>query len=289
MAAICSVCAEPFTKYMREFTDAPWPSSATRKANAWTMTRWWSAAGSAGWSRRSSSATWATGPGGREGGQRRWQDDPSQQGLPDAGLRELHLHPEDGRDHPPPQHRRPDLRRGGGHPRATATARTTRNPPEAEVHRRGRLHRLPAVRDGLHRGRSRPVQRRHGVAAGGVHRLPPGGAKEGRHRAGRRLALHLQCPAGIKAHGYVLAVRSGEYDKAFDLVLETTPLVGTLGRACYAPCEGSARAASWRASADPPAQALHRRPRYARRRARQSRAPSERQEGRRRGLGPGRA
>jgi heterodisulfide reductase subunit A2 len=46
------------------------------------------------------------------------------------------------------------------------------------------------------------------------------------------------CPAGIKAHGYVSLVRSGEYEKAFSLVLEATPLVGSLGRACYAPCEG---------------------------------------------------
>ncbi len=46
------------------------------------------------------------------------------------------------------------------------------------------------------------------------------------------------CPAGIKAHGYVALIRSGEYEKAFQLVLEATPLVGTLGRACYAPCEG---------------------------------------------------
>ena len=45
------------------------------------------------------------------------------------------------------------------------------------------------------------------------------------------------CPAGIKAHGYVSLVRSGEVEKAFNLVLETTPLVGSLGRACYAPCE----------------------------------------------------
>jgi heterodisulfide reductase subunit A2 len=47
------------------------------------------------------------------------------------------------------------------------------------------------------------------------------------------------CPAGIKAHGYVSLVRSGEYEKAFQLVLETTPLAGSLGRACYAPCEES--------------------------------------------------
>jgi len=45
------------------------------------------------------------------------------------------------------------------------------------------------------------------------------------------------CPAGIEAHGYVSLIRSGEYEKAFQLVLDATPLVGTLGRACYAPCE----------------------------------------------------
>ena len=46
------------------------------------------------------------------------------------------------------------------------------------------------------------------------------------------------CPAGIKAHGYVSLIRRGEYEKAFNLVLEATPLVGSLGRACYAQCEG---------------------------------------------------
>ena len=45
------------------------------------------------------------------------------------------------------------------------------------------------------------------------------------------------CPAGIKAHGYVSLVRGGQYEKAFQLILEATPLVGSLGRACYAPCE----------------------------------------------------
>ncbi len=45
------------------------------------------------------------------------------------------------------------------------------------------------------------------------------------------------CPAGIKAHGYVALIRSGQPEKAFNLVLEATPLVGSLGRACYAPCE----------------------------------------------------
>ena len=45
------------------------------------------------------------------------------------------------------------------------------------------------------------------------------------------------CPANIKAHGYIALTRKGEYEKAFELVLEETPLVGSLGRACYAPCE----------------------------------------------------
>jgi heterodisulfide reductase subunit A len=56
-------------------------------------------------------------------------------------------------------------------------------------------------------------------------------------RAGTSPCTYI-CPAGIKAHGYVSLIRSGEYEKAFQLVLEATPLVGTLGRACYAPCEG---------------------------------------------------
>lgn len=46
------------------------------------------------------------------------------------------------------------------------------------------------------------------------------------------------CPAGIKAHGYVALVRAGKYREAFNLILETTPVIGSLGRACYAPCEG---------------------------------------------------
>ncbi len=45
------------------------------------------------------------------------------------------------------------------------------------------------------------------------------------------------CPAGIKSHGYVALIRSGKYEEAFNLVLESTPLVGSLGRACFAPCE----------------------------------------------------
>lgn len=45
------------------------------------------------------------------------------------------------------------------------------------------------------------------------------------------------CPAGVKPHGYVALVRAGRYDAAFQQHLEDAPLVGVLGRACYAPCE----------------------------------------------------
>jgi len=45
------------------------------------------------------------------------------------------------------------------------------------------------------------------------------------------------CPAGIKANGYISLIRQGEFEKAFKLVLADAPLVGSLGRACYAPCQ----------------------------------------------------
>ncbi|MCK5861581.1 MAG: FAD-dependent oxidoreductase [Candidatus Hydrogenedentes bacterium] len=45
------------------------------------------------------------------------------------------------------------------------------------------------------------------------------------------------CPAGVKPHGYTSLVRAGLHDAAFELHLETTPLIGSLSRACYAPCE----------------------------------------------------
>jgi len=49
----------------------------------------------------------------------------------------------------------------------------------------------------------------------------------------------FECPAGVKAHGYIALVRAGRYEEAFALHLEDAPLVGSLSRACYAPCEGA--------------------------------------------------
>ncbi len=45
------------------------------------------------------------------------------------------------------------------------------------------------------------------------------------------------CPAGIQAHGYVALAGARKFEEAFELIMEATPLVATLGRACYAPCE----------------------------------------------------
>lgn len=46
------------------------------------------------------------------------------------------------------------------------------------------------------------------------------------------------CPGGVKPYGYVSLVRNGQYEDAMNLHLEDIPLPGSLGRACYAPCQG---------------------------------------------------
>ncbi len=67
------------------------------------------------------------------------------------------------------------------------------------------------------------------------------------------------CPAGIQAHGYVSLIRGGEYEKAFQLVLETTPLVGTLGSRLLCALRGGLHARRPGGdAADPAAQALRR-------------------------------
>jgi heterodisulfide reductase subunit A-like polyferredoxin len=46
------------------------------------------------------------------------------------------------------------------------------------------------------------------------------------------------CPGGVKPYGYVSLVRNGQYEEAMHLHMEDAPLPGSLGRACYAPCQG---------------------------------------------------
>lgn len=45
------------------------------------------------------------------------------------------------------------------------------------------------------------------------------------------------CPGGTKAYGYISLVRNGQYEDAMKLHLEDIPIPGSLGRACYAPCQ----------------------------------------------------
>ena len=83
-----------------------------------------------------------------------------------------------------------DVQRGRGHRARRGRPLPRPDPAQGPLRRRGRLHRLPAVRDGLHGRGARPVQRRPRPAPCRLHRVPAGGAQEGRHRPGRQLALH---------------------------------------------------------------------------------------------------
>jgi heterodisulfide reductase subunit A len=58
------------------------------------------------------------------------------------------------------------------------------------------------------------------------------------------------CPGGVKAHGYISLVKDGRYEEAFHLHLEDAPLPGSLGRACYAPCEGECTRSPYGGSVD---------------------------------------
>ncbi len=48
-----------------------------------------------------------------------------------------------------------------------------------------------------------------------------------------------ECPGGVKPYGYISLSRNGQYEEAMKLHLEDNPLPGSLGRACYAPCQNA--------------------------------------------------
>ncbi|UCD58924.1 MAG: FAD-dependent oxidoreductase, partial [Candidatus Hydrogenedentota bacterium] len=48
----------------------------------------------------------------------------------------------------------------------------------------------------------------------------------------------MGCPAGININAYVALTTAGKFEEALDVILETVPLPGTLGRVCDHPCEG---------------------------------------------------
>jgi len=49
------------------------------------------------------------------------------------------------------------------------------------------------------------------------------------------------CPAGINIQGFVALIKAGKYLESLNLIMETMPLPGTLGRICPAPCETRCR------------------------------------------------
>lgn len=48
-----------------------------------------------------------------------------------------------------------------------------------------------------------------------------------------------ECPGGVKPYGYITLSRNGQFEEAMKLHLEDIPIPGSLGRACYAPCENA--------------------------------------------------
>jgi heterodisulfide reductase subunit A-like polyferredoxin len=58
------------------------------------------------------------------------------------------------------------------------------------------------------------------------------------------------CPGGVKPYGYISLVRNGQYEDAMHLHIEDIPIPGSLGRACYAPCQGECTRAGLEATVD---------------------------------------
>ncbi len=53
----------------------------------------------------------------------------------------------------------------------------------------------------------------------------------------------ITCPANVNAHGYISLVKEGRYKEAMEVIMETLPLPGVLGRICFHPCEQVCRRA----------------------------------------------
>jgi heterodisulfide reductase subunit A-like polyferredoxin len=59
-----------------------------------------------------------------------------------------------------------------------------------------------------------------------------------------------ECPGGVKAYGYISLARNGQYEEAMKLHLEDVPVPGSLGRACYSPCQNACTRAGLDESVD---------------------------------------
>ena len=170
--------------------------------------------------------------------------------------------PEDGGDDPPPEHHRADLQ-----PRSTGSDRSGDGRFHATGHARRRASSTSTTCTGCQKCETActvavPDQFNADLVArrAAYIAFPQAVPKKAVIDRAGSSPCSFACPAGIQAHGYVSLIRSGEYEKAFQLVLEATPLVGTLGRACYAPCEGECTRGSLEGTLpDPPPQAVRRR------------------------------
>jgi heterodisulfide reductase subunit A len=63
-------------------------------------------------------------------------------------------------------------------------------------------------------------------------------------RQGTSAPCIAECPGGVKPYGYVSLVRNRQFEEAFNLHMEDAPIPGSLGRACYAPCQNACTRAS---------------------------------------------
>lgn len=69
-------------------------------------------------------------------------------------------------------------------------------------------------------------------------------------RQGHSAPCINECPGGVKPYGYITLARNGQYEDAMKLHLEDIPFPGSLGRACYAPCESACSRASLEGGVD---------------------------------------
>ena len=51
------------------------------------------------------------------------------------------------------------------------------------------------------------------------------------------------CPVGLDVPGYVALIKAGEFEKAYNLIMQRLPLPLSVGRVCHHPCEGKCRRA----------------------------------------------
>ncbi len=49
------------------------------------------------------------------------------------------------------------------------------------------------------------------------------------------------CPVGLDVPGYVALIKAGEFEKAYDIIMQRLPFPLSVGRVCHHPCEGKCR------------------------------------------------